>query len=143
VIDIPLAEAVEEVYEAEEQPARPFDDDEFEVEPPPELPAQNDRKPCPMCGELIQRNAIKCRFCGEVFDPVLRAKEQKSVVAADADLTTIDYLLAILCSNIGCIVSIVYAIQGKPKWTKMLLVSLIAQFAWAAIFGILQALTQQ
>ena len=27
-----------------------------------------DRKPCRACGELIKRTALKCRFCGEVFD---------------------------------------------------------------------------
>ena len=35
-----------------------------------------DRKPCPMCGEMIQQDALKCRFCGEIFDPVL-AKAQR------------------------------------------------------------------
>lgn len=27
-----------------------------------------DRKPCPMCGEMILTGAVKCRFCGEVLD---------------------------------------------------------------------------
>jgi hypothetical protein len=31
-----------------------------------------DRRPCPMCGEMILTRAVKCRFCGEVFDPVIR-----------------------------------------------------------------------
>jgi predicted RNA-binding Zn-ribbon protein involved in translation (DUF1610 family) len=30
------------------------------------------RRPCPMCGETILASAVKCRFCGEVFDPVLK-----------------------------------------------------------------------
>jgi len=71
VIEIPLEEAIEEVYEAEEQPAQPFDDDEFEVQPPSGQSAQGDRQPCPMCGEMILKDAIKCRFCGEVFDQTL------------------------------------------------------------------------
>ena len=27
-------------------------------------------KPCPFCAELIQEQAVKCRFCGSVLDPV-------------------------------------------------------------------------
>ncbi|MFM9960319.1 MAG: hypothetical protein ACKV2Q_03740 [Planctomycetaceae bacterium] len=30
--------------------------------------AGDDRRPCPMCGESIPMNAVKCRFCGEVLD---------------------------------------------------------------------------
>src|SRR5688500_19301252 len=63
---------------AEDQPASIYDEDEFEVEPPVALPKVEDRKPCPMCGEMIQKNAVKCRHCGEVFDPLLRAHEKKS-----------------------------------------------------------------
>ncbi len=36
-------------------------------------------RPCPMCGETILASAVKCRFCGEVFDAVLKkAKGKKS-----------------------------------------------------------------
>lgn len=30
------------------------------------------RRPCPLCGEMIRTSAIKCRFCGEIFDPTFR-----------------------------------------------------------------------
>jgi predicted RNA-binding Zn-ribbon protein involved in translation (DUF1610 family) len=30
------------------------------------------RRPCPMCGEMIVATAAKCRFCGEVFDPTIK-----------------------------------------------------------------------
>lgn len=82
VIEIPAAAPVDEVFEAEEQPARPFDS-EFEVEPPPEVPAQEDRKPCPKCGEMIAHEALKCRFCGEIFDPMLRTY-QRSIARGEA-----------------------------------------------------------
>ncbi len=142
-IEIPAAVPAEEVFDAEPDTPRQFDEDDFAVEPPHALPAETgDRRPCPMCGEMIARDAVKCRYCGEVFDPVLRAQEQKKTKSAsgDDDLTPLEYFVAILCSNIGCIVSIVYAIQGKSKWKKMLLISICAQFIWAAIGAILQAL---
>src|SRR4051794_13877451 len=34
--------------------------------------ADEPRRPCPMCGEMIVASAIKCRFCGEIFDSTLR-----------------------------------------------------------------------
>ncbi len=37
------------------------------------------RRPCPMCGETILAAAVKCRYCGEVFDAVLKkGKGRKS-----------------------------------------------------------------
>lgn len=39
-----------------------------------------DRRPCPMCGEEIAVQAIKCRFCGEVFD---RTKPGSGRIDAD------------------------------------------------------------
>lgn len=38
----------------------------------PALDPDEKRRPCPMCGEMILANAVKCRFCGEVFDETLR-----------------------------------------------------------------------
>lgn len=43
-----------------------FDADEYDS------PALPDRRPCPMCGEMIVATAARCRFCGEVFDDVLK-----------------------------------------------------------------------
>jgi len=42
----------------------------------------------------------------------------------DADLSAVEWVLCILCSGIGCIVGIVYMIQGKPKGLKMIGISL-------------------
>lgn len=55
---------------------------------------------------------------------------------SDAEMTAIDWLLAILCSGIGCIVGIVYLAQGKPKATKMLIISIVMIIVWNVIsFG--------
>ena len=43
----------------------------------------------------------------------------------DADLTPVDWCLAILCSGIGCIIGIVRLIQGRENGLKMLVVSLV------------------
>ena len=50
------------------------DDVPLDAEPvdPPTAGAPQERKPCPMCGELIAATARKCRFCGHYLDPSLR-----------------------------------------------------------------------
>jgi hypothetical protein len=74
---------------------------------------------------MIQSNAVKCRYCGEIFDPVLRAQAKKASSPGEEDLTALEWVLTILCTNIACIVAIVYIVQGKPKGKKMLIVCLI------------------
>jgi hypothetical protein len=135
----------EEVLDAEVETASRFDDDDFDVEPPADLPAAiGDRKPCPMCGEMIQKDAVKCRYCGEIFDPVLRASEQKKARASDPDstMTALDWVLAIICSNIACILGIIWMVQGKPKGKIMILAAILANVGWAIIGAILGALQE-
>ena len=131
------------------QPAAPRDlsdlldeADEYPLAaPPPTMAAPTSsfsggdaRRPCPMCGEFIPAGAAVCRFCNEVFDPALKKKRRRraSVGGEDEDLTGVDILLAILCTNIGCILGLIWMIQGKPKGAKMLglcvLIQVIAFF---------------
>ena len=90
------------------------------------------RKPCPMCGEMIVANAAKCRFCKEIFDPKLKkaAKKKSKGGDLDADMSTGDWVVALLCSGIGCIAGIIWMIQGKSKGAKMLGVSFGAGVFW-------------
>jgi predicted RNA-binding Zn-ribbon protein involved in translation (DUF1610 family) len=98
--------------------------------------ADAERSPCPMCGEMIRRSAAKCRYCGEVFDPELRAREERQRRRrdpSDSSLAPGEWALAILCSGIGCIFGIVWMIQGKPKGIKMFGVSLAFVVLWNII----------
>lgn len=58
---------------------------------------EDDRtKKCPACAETIKLEAIKCRFCGEKFDPAEVAKQ-----IADSDKYNA-WENRVLCSNAMC-----------------------------------------
>jgi predicted RNA-binding Zn-ribbon protein involved in translation (DUF1610 family) len=149
VVEIPEivfdAEEVTDEYALEEPEAvrRPFSDEDFEeIDSPAAAGPTSDvqqRRPCPACGEMIVAGAAKCRFCGEIFDPTLKQKEHRDV---DKDLTTGDWVLAILCSGIGCIIGIVWLIQGKPKAGKMIGVSILASIFWSVIRVMIETAAQ-
>jgi hypothetical protein len=61
----------------------------------------------------------------------------------DSNLTTVDWVLCILCSGIGCILGIVYMIQGKPKGIKMVGISVAVSIVWAIVRVALQTMQQQ
>ena len=108
--------------------------------PPPKAKVSEDegRKPCPMCGEMILEDAAKCRYCGEILDEELR-KTQKKVSSADADMTPSDYIIAVIpCFSIGCIVGIIWMIQGKPKGLKVFLIAVVANIFWGIIIAAMQ-----
>jgi predicted RNA-binding Zn-ribbon protein involved in translation (DUF1610 family) len=142
-----------EVVEMELRPEKPkgfdpfadMDDDKpYPVTGPPSPAATADdgRKPCPMCGEMIVATAAKCRYCGEVFDPTLKKakgkKKKKKHDPADEELSTGEIVAAVICSAIGCIVGIVWMIQGKPKGLKMFGLSFLMVVVWNIVSFILQ-----
>jgi len=88
------------------------------------------RRPCPACGEMIIMSALRCRFCGEAFDPGLKRKQRRAGGGGDEDLTSTDIVIAILCTNIGCILGLIWLISGDPKGLKMLGVCMLANMAW-------------
>lgn len=56
----------------------------------------------------------------------------------DEDLGTVEWLLAIFCSGIACILGLIWLIQGKPKGGKMLGVT----FLFAIMWGILNVVVR-
>src|SRR5689334_8081170 len=66
------------LYEAEEMPRRRERPEEDLSRPydlvEPDETEEEKRRPCPMCGEMILASAVKCRFCGEIFDRELRKR---------------------------------------------------------------------
>lgn len=111
-----------------------------------EEPALPNRRPCPMCGELIAAEALKCRFCGEDFtEPAEKKAKRKSRDRSPTggELTGIDWTLCILCSGIGCIVGIVALVNGdSARGGKMIGLSLVFSFMWNVITIIIQSLAQ-
>jgi hypothetical protein len=99
--------------------------------------AEPPRRPCPRCGEMIAIGAAKCRFCQAIFDEKLRKsvkkKKRSSSSGDDEDLTTFEWVICILCGTIGCIIGIIYMIQGKPKGAKMIGISIVAIVIWNLI----------
>jgi predicted RNA-binding Zn-ribbon protein involved in translation (DUF1610 family) len=129
----------EPVYDAEAipEPVDPYGLDEPAHEAPASGPPGEERRPCPVCGEMIVASAAKCRYCGEIFDPALKKaealKSKSSGSPADADLTTAEVVCAVICSGIGCIMGIIWMIQGKPKGKKMFGISLVFVIIWTVV----------
>ena len=93
----------DEIFEAEEAPMTPFSDEDLELEKPAAAAATTgDRRPCPMCGEMIQKDAIKCRYCGEIFDPVLKRASLKQGSATGEKQDTTTPILIFVTSLLGC-----------------------------------------
>ncbi len=149
----PVTIPAEKVYEAEEvaEDADDVSEDEFGLQTPGDddpvqRPAIPDRRHLPACGEMIAAAAVKCRYCGEFLDASLNAKSahrRRGVSKEDEELQAIDWVACLLCSAIGCILSIVYLIQGKPKAGKMLGISLGMIVFWNFAMGILGAILEQ
>ncbi len=119
------------------------------VDPQPSAASSDeDRRPCPMCGEMILKAAAKCRYCGEVFDPGLKKAKGTKSRKYDSEseyLTGGEMTIAVLpmCAGIGCIVGIVYMIQGRPKGLKMFGLSLVMAILWSFVRIMLQSAIQQ
>jgi hypothetical protein len=60
-----------------------------------------DRRPCPVCGEMIVATAAKCRFCGEILDETVKrvgkAKSGKGKTKAELRSIAVYQRYLILC----------------------------------------------
>lgn len=103
-------------------------------------PAGQLTAPCRFCHEQIVQGASKCRFCGEYqHESTRRLHQMQARNTGDDSLHWAEILLGILCSGIGCIVGIIYAIQGKKKGGKLILLSIIAGVFWAIIRALIES----
>jgi hypothetical protein len=50
-----------------------------------------------------------------------------------SELEAIDWILAVFCGGIACIVGIVWMIQGKPKGVKMVGLSILFAVIWSIV----------
>jgi len=120
-----------------------FDLQNINVEEGVEGPIDDDRIPCPMCGEMIKAAATKCRHCGEDLNkPAKKKKSRASSSSTDDEMQVSDYLLCILCSQIACIASVIYLIMGKPKAGKMLAWSIGMWLFWFGVGFVGQLILQ-
>jgi hypothetical protein len=93
------------------------------VEPEPAAATAEERRPCPMCGELILATAAKCRFCGEIFDPALKKAKGTGKSRKRAEMRSIAsnqrYLirsiLVVLLSYVGVIALVVANAPAAPR----------------------------
>ncbi len=134
-----LLDEADDMYSVERKPSGDSSSDPFATGSSSVADSQVPRRPCPACGEMIIMSALKCRFCGEAFDPGLKRKQRRGGGGEDDDLTGGDWLIAIICTGIGCIVGIVWMIQGKPKGGKMVGICVLVAILKNVFFALLSA----
>ena len=94
---------------------------------------------CPYCGEAIMATAKKCKYCQEWLDEFLRKINERMGKNEDDNMTAVDVLLCVFCSGIGCVMGLIYAIQGKKKGWKMMVLSIVISF----LFSLLRAIMEE
>ena len=127
--------------------------------PPPGQSSDDNRRPCPMCGEMIVATAAKCRYCGEVFDETIKrsGKAKSGKGKKRAELKSIAQyqkgVLACIAGWILCIVAIFFAAivlrpnlrpgaspaeiaSASPIFGFLMLVGFVLNIA-SAVFGLL------
>lgn len=89
-----------------------------------------DRKPCPLCGQMLTAQATQCPYCGESpVDNVAAAK----AVAVNNGLTAVEWIMEIVCPPFGGIMGLMYLIKGKRQGSRLIVASLGAFVVWILI----------
>jgi predicted RNA-binding Zn-ribbon protein involved in translation (DUF1610 family) len=118
------------------------------------------RRPCPMCGELIVASAAKCRFCGAIFDRRLRGMPSRGGqnykgFAITSMVLGILSLPACYCGFIFGIVAIVFGIiakngmaksknyDGKGMATAGLITGILGTIGWILFWIIIIIVSQE
>ena len=143
-IQIP-AYAVAEVPGAGPEPASAYSGDDFSIPAPAGGTLGEDRKPCPMCGEIIAARAIKCRFCNEILDPSMKGMISAHSDASDpgwlrvrSGLATLYYciviiIIAAILMAIGA--GVAFAIAGNAGGDPPILAMIVLILGGLVIFG--------
>ncbi len=83
--------------------------------------------------------AKKCKYCQEWLDESLRKINERMGKNEDDNMTAVNVLLCVFCSGIGCVMGLIYAIQGKKKGWKMMVLSIVISF----LFSLLRAIMEE
>ena len=108
----------------------------------------NDRRPCPMCGEMILATAIKCRYCDEVFDQGLSKTHRLKSTRYHREEAKLDiehFALAILCTGGALLLATYWMVRGDPRGlslVKLAVYVIISVLLLYVAIGLLIALIQ-
>jgi DNA-directed RNA polymerase subunit M/transcription elongation factor TFIIS/uncharacterized membrane protein len=100
--------------------------------PDSEITSTDDTKPCPMCGALIKRAAVRCRFCGEtlVHRPAAGAWAPTPIDAGDI----LNRSWEIYKRELGLMIAAILIAFGIPFGINIAL-SFVQQIAVLAVGG--------
>lgn len=117
-----------ELVEADPDPVATAGPDPHPNSSPPANLLEPPRRPCPMCGESIAAAALRCRFCGEVFDSRL-GKAVRSRAGAGDEMVGVErkQLLACLFVTLGSLFAMwVLAAQAGESSSGLVVLAFLA-----------------
>ena len=103
-----------------------------------------DRRPCPVCGEMIVAGAAKCRFCNAVFDPMLKSAQGRGSGKGNEFLRQVasyqrGLIFSILAQIVGYVLLIMTSASHQPALALVPFLLLLAGGVAGLVFTILVA----